>query len=115
MSKRRKFTPEFKAKLVLEALREERQIGEIAKEHGINPNLIRNWKKEFEGNASRVFDESDREKKADAKVRALEGKQDELFKTVGQLTFERDWLKKKSVELFGEDYEKMYGPKPGDD
>jgi putative transposase len=106
MAKRR-FTPEFKAKLVLETLREERQIGEIAAEHGINPNLLRNWKKELEENAARIFNESEREKKADAKVKAMEEKQDALYKAIGQVKFERDWLKKKSAEAFGEGYETM--------
>jgi putative transposase len=109
---KRKFTPEFKAKLVLEALKEERQIGEIASEYGINPNLLRNWKKEFEQNAARVFNESDRERKAEAKAKAMEAKQGELYKKVGQVTFERDWLKKKATEAFGEGYEAIFRDDP---
>ncbi len=44
---RRQFTAEFKTKIVLEILREEKQIGDIAAEHGLSPNQLRNWKKEF--------------------------------------------------------------------
>jgi transposase-like protein len=109
---KRKFTAEFKAALVLEALREERQVGEIASEHGISPNLLRNWKKEFEDNAARVFNESERERKADAKVKSLEAKQEALYNAVGQVTFERDWLKKKAAEIFGEGYEAMLRDMP---
>jgi transposase-like protein len=47
MAKRRTFSPEFKSKLVLELLREERPLGEIANEHGISPNQLRNWKLNF--------------------------------------------------------------------
>lgn len=47
MGRRRQFTAEFKTKLVLEVLREEKQIGEIATENGLSPNQLRNWKKEF--------------------------------------------------------------------
>jgi transposase-like protein len=112
MANRRKFTAEFKAKLVLEVLREERQINEIAAENKINVNLLRNWKKEFEANAARVWSESDREKKADAKVKAMAAKEEALYSKIGQVTFERDWLKKKSIELFGEGYEEMFTDKP---
>jgi len=41
--KRRQFTPEFKAKVVMEMLREEKTISEIATEHEISPNQLRNW------------------------------------------------------------------------
>lgn len=47
MGKRRTFSAEFKTKLVLELLREERSLGEIAQEHDISPNQLRNWKIEF--------------------------------------------------------------------
>ena len=52
---RRKFTAEYKIKLVLEVLREEKQLEEIASEHGISPNQMGNWKLEFLENAARVF------------------------------------------------------------
>ena len=58
MAKRRTFSPEFKSRLVLEVLREERPLGEIAKEHGISPNQLRNWKAEFLKNADRAFSET---------------------------------------------------------
>jgi len=58
---RRQFTPEFKTKIVVELLREEKPLGELAAEHEISPNQLRNWKREFLENATRVFSESKQE------------------------------------------------------
>ena len=91
---KRTFTAEYKTQVVLEVLREEKQLGEIAAEHGISPNQLRNWKREFLENASRVFNESMREKEIRAKEKELEAERAELLTTIGQLTMERDWLKK---------------------
>lgn len=44
---RGKYTPEFKAKIVLEVLQGERELGAIAAENNLNPNMVRNWKAEF--------------------------------------------------------------------
>jgi len=44
---RRTFSPEFKAKLVLEVLKGEKELNVIATENDIQPNLLRNWKKSF--------------------------------------------------------------------
>ena len=41
------YTSAFKTKIVLEVLREEKELGEIAAEHNLNPNMVRNWKREF--------------------------------------------------------------------
>ncbi len=53
--KRRSFTPEFKAKVVLEALSGIKEINELAAEHQIQPNLIRNWKREVHGKCVQSF------------------------------------------------------------
>ena len=59
MSKtRRNFSAKFKASLVLEVLKGEKDINTIATENDIQPNLLRNWKKEFLSKADVVFDES---------------------------------------------------------
>jgi transposase-like protein len=102
---RRKFSAEFKTKIVLELLREEQQLGEIAHQHGISPNQLRNWKKEFLENAAKVFSESRQEKELRSKKKAMEEERNELMAKVGQLTIENDWLKKKSKEVFGDDWE----------
>jgi Transposase. len=60
MEKRRHFTPEEKAKIVIEVLREEKTLNEIAAEYEIHPNLLSRWKTEFINNAGRVFQQGNR-------------------------------------------------------
>jgi len=55
MNKRRNFTPEQKAKITLEVLREEKTLNEIAAEYEIHPNMISRWKAEFINNEAKVF------------------------------------------------------------
>ena len=55
--KRRNFSGKFKSDLVIELLKGEKDINTLAVENNIQPNLLRNWKKEFLDNASVVFDD----------------------------------------------------------
>lgn len=109
--KRRTFTAEQKTKIVLEAIRGEKEINELASEYKLQPNLIRNWKREFLENASTVFD-TKRDEKAMEAANELQEENDELAKKVGRLSIEVDWLKKKSEETFGFDYESKFSKKP---
>ncbi len=91
MTKRRRFSAEFKAKVALEAIRGERTVSELAAQHGIHPNLITNWKRQaVEGMAS-VFDgkAAERDQVRDAELKDLHAK-------IGQLVIERDFLAKAS-------------------
>jgi len=106
------YSAKFKADRVLEVLSGEETIGAIAARHNLNPNVLRNWKKEFLEKAPQVFDENRIKRDQAAKEREMEAEREELLKTVGQLTIERDWLKKKSIEVFGHDYEKKFSKKP---
>ncbi len=54
MAKRNTYTPEYKAKIVIEILEGEQTVSEIASREGINVNQLKNWKKEFLENASRA-------------------------------------------------------------
>ena len=87
------YSPQFKAKLVLEVIKGEEELGVIAQENGVNPNMLRNWKREFLENASVVFESP---KKAEKETRRKEGdlkkETDRMLKTIGQLTLERDFL-----------------------
>jgi transposase-like protein len=103
--RRRQFTAEFKTKIILELLREEKQIGELAAENDLSPNQLRNWRKEFLENATKVFAESKQEKDIRAKERAMDEERNELMAKVGQLTIENDWLKKKSAQVLGSNWE----------
>ena len=90
---RGKYSPEFKAKLVLEVLRGERELGVIAAEHNLNPNMLRNWKAEFLEHASSVFEEKGKsEREVKRKEAAAKKERDKMLKTIGQLTIERNFL-----------------------
>ena len=87
------YTPEFKAKLVLQVLQGEKELGEVANENNINPNLIRKWRTTFLEKASMVFVDPQAEAaKAKRKEESLEKKQKQMLSTIGQLTLERDFL-----------------------
>ncbi len=87
------YSPEFKAKIVLQVLQGEKEIGELSQEYSINPNLIRKWKTEFLEKASMVFEDSRKEAtKAKRKEEQLEKEKQQMLKTIGQLTLERDFV-----------------------
>jgi len=109
--KKRTFTPELKAKTVLEVLREEKTLSEIASAYNIHPNMLRNWKKEFLEKASSVFEDAKQRQGMRQKELEIEAEHAQMLKTIGQLTLERDWLKK-SIEIFGPDYEKKFSKRP---
>lgn len=92
MSRKSTYSAEFKSKIVLEVLQGNKEINAIAAENNLNPNMIRNWRKEFLENASRVFDQTGLEKEAKQKEDSLEQERDKMLKTIGQLTLERDFL-----------------------
>ncbi|GAB1473405.1 transposase [Bacteroidota bacterium] len=89
---RRKFTAEFKAKVALEAIKEQKSLSELAEQFELHPNLISIWKREFLENASNVFSKNNDDKRFIAEA---EKEKEELFKQIGQLKVENDWLKKK--------------------
>ena len=94
MMKKTNYSSKFKADRVIEVLNGEETLGEIASQHSINPNLLRKWKKDFLEKAPLLFDESNQNRILATKEREMEYEREELLKTVGQLTIERDWLKK---------------------
>ena len=98
---KKSYSPEFKAKVVLELLTENQTTSEIAAKYEINIRMVQRWRKEFLENIDRVFGEAKIEKDIKDKEKALEQERKELMTKVGELTIENDWLKKKSIELFG--------------
>ena len=97
MEKRRNFTPEEKAKMVIEVLREEKTLNEIAAMHYVHPNQLSRWKGEFLSNSGRVFSkETDEIEKV---KQSFDKEKDELLRQIGQLSYEVSWLKKKSGRL----------------
>ncbi len=92
--KRRKFTSEFKAKVAIGAIKGQRTVNELAQEFEVHPNQIAVWKKQLLGSAADVFS---RGKDLDTEQKAAEC--DRLYRKVGQLQVENDWLKKKTGHL----------------
>ena len=91
-TKKRKFhTPEFKAKVGLEALRGVKTINEIGQEFGVHPVTVGLWKKEIQEQAKTLF-----EGKRGTKPIAAHREPEKLFSEIGKLKVELDWLKKKS-------------------
>jgi transposase-like protein len=95
MSKvRRTFTADFKAKVALEALQERSSMGEICKKYDLHPNVVGGWKKEFQCNMGLIFSD-EKEKKANDKLVEKERVIDDLYKKIGRLEMDNEWLKKK--------------------
>lgn len=90
---RRNFSAKFKSELVVEVLKGEKDWNTIATENNIQPDLLRNWKKEFLDKASVVFDDT-REDNLKEKLAFDPKEKAEYAKKVGQLTMQVDWLKK---------------------
>ena len=89
----RQYTAQYKTKIVLEVLQGEKELGEIAAENNLNPNMVRNWKREFLDNASAAFEDPRKaEKEAKKKEDAQRKEVARMLKTIGQLTLERDFL-----------------------
>ena len=95
---RRNFSAEFKTNLVLQLLKGEKELNILAVENDIQPNLLRNWKKEFLTNASLAFDNK-REDNLREKLAEERKEKAEYAKKVGQLTMQVDWLKKNLKKL----------------
>ncbi len=91
---KRQFTAEYKARIILEVLREEATISEIASREGVSRPQLQRWKKEFLENAPQLFCHNKLEKEALREKLESQEREVELMKKVGQLTLEVDWLKK---------------------
>jgi len=101
---KRQYTAEYKAKIVLEILREEHTVSEIGAREEVSAKQLHNWKKEFLDNAAKAFSSSKAEKAAKKEVEQRQEEKEALEKKVGQLAVENDFLKKKYREIHGVDW-----------
>jgi len=90
MKKRNRYGGIYKARVALEAIRGDKTLAELSEHYQIHPNQIMNWKSKLVQDASHIFEDK-RQKKKDRDVQV-----DELYRQIGQLKVELDWLKKKS-------------------
>ena len=87
MSKKntKRYSPEFKARVALEAAQEQASLADLGKRYGVHPVLIGQWKKQLLSRAADVFRRGNPDNDA-------EKTQEELLKKIGELTVERDFL-----------------------
>ena len=93
-SMRKNYDAAFKAKVALEARKGEKTMAQISSEYGIHVNQIRQWRQKLLDELPGVF--SDRRQKKDKESEEMTS---ELYRQIGQLKVELDWLKKKSLQL----------------
>ena len=93
--KKTTYSTELKTKLVLEVLKGEKTLNEIASENNIIPKNLQNWKATFLANAELAMEPSKAVKEYKDENKELHAKIDEYARVVGKITVERDWLQGK--------------------
>lgn len=88
---RRKFSAEFKAKVCIEAIKEQQTIEALAKKFDLHPTQINTWKKEFLSHSSAVFEKENKEGSAGDQQQLIQA----LYAQIGELKVANDFLKKK--------------------
>ena len=91
---RKHYDAKIRAKVALEAVKGEKTLAELSSEFGVHSNQIRKWRKQLLEFLPDLF--TDRRKKKDKDTEELIS---ELYRQIGQLKVELDWLKKKSQTL----------------
>ncbi len=87
--KRKQYRSEFKAKVALAALKNEETVAQLAARYEVHPTMIHTWKRNLLEGAANIFDKGHKQnKQSEAKV-------DELYRHIGKLKVERDFLSKK--------------------
>ncbi len=88
---RKKHSPEFKLKAVLEVLKGEKTATQLSGELGVHPMALSDWKKHFLDTGAQVFEKQKKASKMNGEVK----EKAELFEQIGRLKMEVEWLKKK--------------------
>jgi len=88
---RKSYAPSLKAKVAVEAIKAQRTAAEIAKMYDVHPNLIGVWKKHALTSLPEIFENG-----RDGRAAGADAEKDELFRQIGMLKVELEFLKKKS-------------------
>jgi transposase-like protein len=95
-NKRKQYSAQFKAKVALAAIRGEKTVAELASQYEVHPTMINNWKRQLLEGASNVFEAGG----ATAPTQSDQQAQiNELYRQIGQLKVERDFLANRSAQL----------------
>jgi transposase-like protein len=94
---RKRYDKEFKAKVALESLKGEKTLQELGITYSVHPNMIALWKRQLAEHASAIFEKEGKNKASEE----AERQKDALFKQIGQLQVENEYLKKKYKQLYG--------------
>jgi len=88
MKSRRKFTSAFKAKVAIEAIKEQSSLSELSEKFGLDSSQISKWKREFLEKSAMVFNLETPEKQTEKETQ-------KLYEKIGRLEVQIDFLKKK--------------------
>jgi len=91
MKSRKRYDNQFKARVAVEAIQGHRTLAEIGSNYGVHPNQIGQWKKQALKSLPSVFSGQQERQQQDT-----EALQSELYRQIGQLKVELEWLKKNS-------------------
>jgi len=91
---RKTYDASFKAKVALEAVKGEKTITQIASEFSVHPNQIRKWRDHLLDVLPEMFS-----LRRPQQEKSRDDLEDELYRQIGQLKVELEWLKKKSQKL----------------
>ena len=94
-NKRKQYSAQFKAKVALAAIRGEKTIAELASQYEIHPTMINNWKRQLLEGAGEIFEQGN----SSAAAGDQQAQIDELYRQIGQLKVERDFLASRSAQL----------------
>ena len=114
MSRKRKtYSADFKAKLVLELLEGDKTVNEVSSKYEVLPKSLQDWKKQFLANASLAFDKSAVVKEYKDEIIKLGKEKDATSKKLGEIIVERDWLEGKLESLGLSTRKRMVDTKEG--
>ena len=100
MSRQKKHSPEFKAKVVIELLESGERVGVVAAKYGLNPTMVSGWRRQLLDGAAGVFGDGSEKNLKEAQEKHEE-EVENLHRIIGRLTVERDYLQQRYRDITG--------------